>query len=153
VRAKPLRPPPDQTSTDTQLENPHQRAFLAAFEVNYCVRWAARAARISPRTHYHWLEHDSAYAAAFRELRIFAAAVLETLAIERAGYGWLQDVYYQGAVCGHVRRFDSGLMQFLLRGMMPEKYGAKTDISGPQGAPVQGKIEVVFVKPDNTEAG
>jgi hypothetical protein len=70
--------------------------------------------------------------------------------IERAGEGWLEDVYYQGGVCGQVRRFDSGLLQFLLRGMMPEKYGSKTEISGPQGAPMQAKIEVVFVKPDES---
>jgi hypothetical protein len=68
----------------------------------------------------------------------------------RAGEGWLEPVYYQGSVCGDVRRFDSGLMQFLLRGMMQEKYGARQEISGPQGAPLQAKIEVVFVRPDDT---
>ena len=51
--------------------------------------------------------------------------------------------------CGTVTRYDGGLMQFLLRGMMPERYGAKTELTGPQGAPIQAKIEVVFVKPEN----
>jgi hypothetical protein len=47
-----------------------------------------------------------------------------------------------------VRRYDSGLMQLLLRGMMPDKYGMqRAEISGPQGEPIQAKIEVVFVKP------
>lgn len=75
---------------------------------------------------------------------------METVAIARASEGWLEPVYYQGVVCGHVRRFSDGLMQFLLRGLLPDKYGNKTEISGPQGAPMQAKIEVVFVKPGDT---
>jgi hypothetical protein len=43
-------------------------------------------------------------------------------------------------------------MQFLLRGMAPAKYGSKTEISGPQGTPVQAKIEVVFVNPPDDQS-
>jgi hypothetical protein len=121
---------PDQTSigaviTGVQLENPYQRAFLAAFEVNCCVRWAARAAQIARKTHYHWLQYDPAYAAAFRESRIIAAECLEGEAIRRAVEGWEEPVFYQGAICGTVRRYDSGLTQFLLRGLKPETYGTQ----------------------------
>jgi hypothetical protein len=72
---------------------------------------------------------------------------LETVAVERATKGWLEPIYYQGARCGSVRRYDGGLLQFLLRGTLPEKYGHKTEISGPEGAPLQAKVEVVFIKP------
>lgn len=72
--------------------------------------------------------------------------------MERATKGWLEPVFYQGARCGSVRRFDGSLLQFLLRGMLPEKYGHKTEISGPEGQPLQAKIEVVFVKPDDSSS-
>src|SRR5215831_1440150 len=71
-----------------------------------------------------------------------------------ASVGWEEDVFYQGAKCGTVTRYDSGLMQLLLKGFLPEKYGNKTEISGPQGAPVQARIEIVFVRPgDVTGSG
>src|SRR5262249_36543547 len=64
---------PAQTSIGAAVTNvqlrPNQRAFLAAFECNCCIRWAARAARaarVTRKTHYHWLQHDRNYARAFR---------------------------------------------------------------------------------------
>jgi len=38
----------------------------------------------------------------------------------------------------------------LLRGMLPEKYGARTEITGAQGAPLQAQITVQFVRPGDT---
>jgi hypothetical protein len=98
------------------------------------------------------MRRAAAYSAAFERRKQEAGSYLESEAIERAGQGWSEIVYYQGAPVGEVRRFDSGLMQFLLRGMMPEKYGSRTEISGPQGAPMQAKIEVVFIKPGDTSS-
>jgi hypothetical protein len=131
---------------DARSVRERQRDFLAAYADTFSVQSAAEKAHVDSSTHFRWVRRDSQYAAAFKRRRETAGAFLEAEAITRAGEGWLEPVYYQGDVCGEVRRFDSGLMQFLLRGMMPEKYGAKTEISGPQGAPLQAKIEVVFVK-------
>ena len=50
--------------------------------------------------------------------------------MKRATEGFREPVFYQGKLCGWVRRFDGGLAQFLLRGAMPEKYGTKTQVSG-----------------------
>jgi hypothetical protein len=81
-----------------------------------------------------------------------AGDYLESVAVERATVGWLEPIHYQGKVCGHVRRYDGGLLQFLLRGMMPEKYGVhRHQVSAPQGTPTQSKIEVVFVNPNRSD--
>lgn len=109
--------------------------------------------RVSRASHYEWCRKDPKYAAAFERRKQTAGSYLEAEAIARAGEGWLEPVYYQGDVCGQVRRFDSGLIQFLLRGMLPEKYGTKAQLTGPQGAPLQAKIEVVFVDPHDTAGG
>jgi hypothetical protein len=127
-----------------------RKAFLGHWSDTFSVSRAAELAGIDRSEHYRWFRKDKKYAAAFKRRKETAADYLESEAIDRAGAGWLEPVYYQGAPCGEVRRFDSGLIQFLLRGMMPEKYGARTEISGPAGAPVQAKIEVVFVKPGDT---
>jgi hypothetical protein len=123
------------------------RDFLEAYADTFCISRAADIAKVSRNSHHRWFRESPNYAAAFEKRKKAAASYLEAECITRAGDGYLDPVFYQGAPCGEVRRYDSGLAQFLLRGMMPEKYGSKTEISGPQGAPMQAKIEVVFVKP------
>jgi hypothetical protein len=135
---------------DSRSVYERQRDFLKAYVDTLNVERAAEVAKVDRSSHYRWLLRDEKYAAAFERRKQHAGQYLEAEAITRAGEGWLEPVYYQGEVCGQVRRFDSGLMQFLLRGLLPEKYAAKQEISGPQGAPLQAKIEVVFVKPDDT---
>jgi hypothetical protein len=135
---------------DPRSEHERQKHFLQAYEDSLSVDRAAEVANVDRASHYRWLRRDPKYAAGFQRRRDIAGQFLEAEAITRAGDGWLEPVFYQGAECGTVRRFDSGLMQFLLRGLMPEKYGARHEISGPAGAPLQAKIEVVFVKPDDT---
>jgi hypothetical protein len=135
---------------DPRTEHERMRDFLKAWTETFSVVHAAEIADVGTSSHYRWIQKSPNYAAAFEKRKKHVGQYLETEAITRAGEGWLEPVYYQGAVCGEVRRFDSGLTQFLLRGMLPERYGSKTEITGPQGAPMQAKIEVVFVKPGDT---
>jgi hypothetical protein len=55
-------------------------------------------------------------------------------------------VFYQGVLCGHVKRRDSGLHQMLLRGAFPEEFGKKLEVTGKDGAAIDTRLEVVFVK-------
>lgn len=66
--------------------------------------------------------------------------MLEDKAIARVRDGTIEKVFYQGDECGERRVYDSGLMQFLLRGLKPERYGRKVELSGPDGGPVQVSI-------------
>ena len=133
---------------DTRSTHDKMKAMIAHYADTCNIARAAERAGITRDTHYKWMEKVPRYAMVFEKTKRAAAEYLECVAVERASDGWLEPVYYQGNECGQVRRYDSGLMQLLLRGMMPEKYGmTRTEVSGPQGEPMQAKIEVVFVKP------
>jgi hypothetical protein len=139
--------PRKKKEEDARSVKERQRDFLTAYADTFSVNRAAELSNVNRTSHNRWLRKNPHYAAAFAKRKEIAGQYLEAEAITRAGEGWLEPVYYQGVPCGEVRRYDSGLMQFLLRGMMPEKYGAKTEVTGAQGAPIQAKIEVVFVRP------
>jgi hypothetical protein len=141
--------PRKKQSEDPRSVHEKQKEFLGHYGDTLSVARAATLAKVDRHDHYRWFRKYTNYARAFDQAKAIAGHYLETDAITRAGEGWDEPVYYQGAVCGQVRRYDSGLMQFLLRGLLPEKYGYRTEISGPQGAPIQAKIEVVFVRPDD----
>jgi hypothetical protein len=134
---------------DPRSTREKQKEFLQAWCVTFSIVRAAEIARVSRDLHYDWCRKDKRYAQAFERRKDTATNYLESEAITRAGDGWLEPVYYQGDVCGQVRRFDSGLLQFLLRGLLPQKYGAKTEVSGPQGTPLAIKVDIEFVKPND----
>jgi hypothetical protein len=121
------------------------RRFLAAFRRTANVTKSAKACGINCRTHYRWLETYPAYAAAFARAETVAARFLLDRTIQGCTEGWLEPVFFQGAIAGHVRRFDLGGRQFLLRGLMPERFGAKVEHTGPGGGALQSRVEVVFV--------
>jgi hypothetical protein len=132
---------------DSRSEQERMMSFLEAYAQTFSVVRAAEAAEVAPSSHYRWYHKLPNYRAAFEKRKLLGGQWLETECLTRAGEGWLEPIYYQGAECGQVRRFDSGLAQFLLRGMLPQKYAARTEVSGPAGEPMQAKIEVVFVRP------
>jgi hypothetical protein len=143
--------PRKKQAEDPRSPHEKQKEFLGHYGKTLSVTRAADLARIDRHEHYYWYGRDKRYAKAFDQAKEIAGHYLETECLERAAVGWDEDIYFQGAVCGQVRRFDSGLAQFLLRGLLPQKYGSsRTEISGPQGTPIQAKIEVVFVKPEGS---
>jgi hypothetical protein len=126
-----------------------KQAFLSAFEACGSVTAAARAARITRACHYLWLQTDAQYALVFGQSKMIAGDVLEDEAVRRAVEGWEEPVYYQGNKVGSVTRYSDGMLQFLLRGFKPEKYGTqRIQIPAPGVAAVESRVEVVFVTPD-----
>jgi hypothetical protein len=115
-------------------------AFLAAYRLTGSVTEAAAAAGVDRRLHYRWLKASPVYKQRFDQAKVEAADRLEDIAISRVRDGVLEDVYYQGDVVGERRVYDSGLLQFLLRGLKPERYGRKVELTGPEGGPVQVSI-------------
>jgi hypothetical protein len=151
---------PDQTSiwaaiTDVQIENPHQRAFLSAFERSCCIGWAAQAARIDRRTHYHWMENDCGYAAVFKQVQLIAGDTLESAAFERAVVGWTEPVFFRGEKCGERRKYDNAMLMLLLRAWKPEVYGNRVQIrpsavAAPAPPPPQVRVIFVSAAEDNS---
>ena len=130
----PLSDPPSEPRTPTVIK---ARAFLAAYRATCNVTRSAKAAGIGPRRHYVWLEKYPKYKAAFARAQRVAAGMLKDKAVEGATEGWLEPVFFQGAPCGAVRRFDMGMRQVLLRGLLSEEFGAKVDHN------VYGSVEIV----------
>jgi hypothetical protein len=112
------------------------RAFLAAFRLTGSITEAAAAAKIDRTMHYRWLKSPG-YEQAFKKAQLEAGDMLEDIAVRRVREGTLDPVFYQGEKVGARRVYDSGLMQFLLRGLKPQKYSAKTEITGAEGGPIE----------------
>ncbi len=112
-------------------------AFLKAFALTGSITRAAQAAGIDKTMHYRWAKKSPAYRAAFEAAAGEFGDELEAEAIRQAKEGVLTPVFYQGQKCGALRVFSPGLMQFLLRGFKPQKYSNRTEISGPEGGPIE----------------
>lgn len=127
--------------------NAKAKAFLAAYRLTASITHAAAAAKIDRALHYRWLKQSESYAADFKAAYAEATDVLVDEATRRANEGVLEPVFFQGAPCGAVRRYDSHLMHVLLRARNPERFGAKTEITGKDGGAIEASIQVTFVKP------
>lgn len=130
------------------------KAFLAAYGESCNISAAARAAQPQAaqslrRSHYRWVRKYPKYAKAFEHAKELAGGYLLDCAVERATVGWDEPIHYKGKRVGWVRRFDGGLAQFLLRGFYPEMFNRQTvEHSGPNGAPLESTLKVIFVKSD-----
>jgi hypothetical protein len=127
------------------------RAFLAAYKLTGDITAAAAAAKIDKGNHYRWLKQSEKYRADFAQARIEAGDLIEAGAIRRTREGTLEPVFYQGLKVGAIRRWPEGLTMFLLRGLKPEVYGQKTQITGADGGPLEASMQVRFIDAQPTE--
>lgn len=149
-------------NTGTQAR---QAAFLAAFAETASITRAAKAAKVHRRLHYDWLL-DPDYAARFATAGEQAAEILEDEAIRRAVDGVDEPKFYKGGLCYRqkwneetqcwerygkpltVKRHSDALMMFMLRGLKPEKYRERTELTGKDGGALLAGLTVTFVKPE-----
>jgi hypothetical protein len=134
-----------------------QDAFLAAFERLCHISQAAEEAGIQRRTHYDWLAADPEYKARFEASDVIATKALEDEAARRALHGVEEPVWHQGMQCGSVLKYSDRLMEFLLKGRDPAKYGDrfKAEHSGPGGGAIQtnATLQIKIVQPTEAEDG
>ena len=126
-----------------KIRHPKKRAFLSALAKTGNVTKAAQASGIFRTTHYDWLQDDTdgSYAAAVKDAMAEAADLLEEEARRRAVEGWEEPVWYQGEQVGIVRKYDSTLLIFLLKGAWPEKYGRERhELTGKDGGAIQHQV-------------
>jgi DNA-binding XRE family transcriptional regulator len=64
----------------------------------------------------------------------------------RGRLGWLEPKFYEGRVCGFVRKYSDGLLLARLKALAPEKYGDKAKVDAILNSP-QG-IALEFVSAD-----
>lgn len=67
----------------------------------------------------------------------------------RGRLGWLEPKFYEGKVCGFIRKYSDGLLLARMKALAPEKYGDKTKVdatlSNPKG------IILEFVSADGAD--
>ena len=106
-------------------------AFLAAYRETGNIKLACEAAQIGRSSHYRWRESDPDYAEEFERAKKDAVDVLEAEARRRAVEGWEEPVgWYKGQAGGTVRRFSDTLLIFLLKGLRPDVYRERVEVSG-----------------------
>ena len=125
------------------LKESKKRAFLDSFRELGNVSLAARCAEINRGTHYKWFSEDSEYADRFSDAKEDAADALEAEARRRAVEGVEKPVgWYQGTAGGTIQEYSDTLLIFLLKGVRPEKYVERYELSGKDGAPIEFTIDI-----------
>lgn len=135
------------------------RAFLAAFRVTASITRSAQAAGIARDLHYRWLKDSKGYAAAFAEARVQAGQALEDEAIDRATRGVFEPNIWKGDFCYPPSEYEldaeaslngrkvyklkenakplgvwkksDGLLMFMLKGALPDKYRERAAVEIP----------------------
>ncbi len=106
--------------------------FLEALCHGFSVSGACQQAVIGRRTVYEWRDEDEEFKAAWEEALKAGNEFLEDEARRRAVEGVDEPRFYEGELCGHVRKYSDTLLIFLLKARDPEKYAErrKTELSG-----------------------
>jgi len=102
-----------------------QKSFLLCY-ISACGHTtnAAMFAQVSRNSHYVWLR-DETYQAAFSVAQKLADKELLNVAIGRAAHGVNEPVYYKGDIVGYITKYSDKLMDRLLQGAFPKKFGTK----------------------------
>jgi len=109
-----------------------QRGFLAMLAQCCNVGKSCAAVGIDRSTAYTWREKDADFAAAWEKALQIGISALEDEAHRRAFDGVDEPVFYQGEVCGAVKKYSDTLAIFLLKAHNPDKYrdNARLELSG-----------------------
>lgn len=89
---------------------------------------ACKAAGIPRQTVYKRTRQDVEFGKFVQEVRDMTMDSLEDEAIRRARDGWNEPQYFKGELQGFVRKYDSGLLTFMLMHGRPEKYRPKKEV-------------------------
>lgn len=127
------------------IQHQKKRIFLAAYARSGNISVAAEAAGIDRSTHYRWLD-DPVYAEVFEHAKEAAADYLEKVAWERATQGIRKPVYQGGKLVGYTTDTSDTLLIFLLKGLRPEKYVEKLQLTGANGGKIQVELSMEEVE-------
>jgi hypothetical protein len=81
---------------------------------------ACETVKVSKPSVYAWRKRHSIFAAAWDRVVELATEDLENEARRRAYHGVEEPVFYQGEVCGHIRKFSDALLMFTLKARKSE---------------------------------
>ena len=122
------------TSTPKKRET-----FLAAIAETGNVSLACKKAGVPRRTAYEWKQSDTQFSEAWDEAVEAGTDSLVQEAVRRAHAGVDEPVYYQGEICGTVRKYSDTLLIFLLKSHRPSVYKESVDLNHG------GKVAIEYV--------
>lgn len=115
-------------------------AFLSSLiETGGNVSRACEVSGTARQRVYEWRAADPAFATAWDEAVEAGTDELEEEARRRAYEGVDEPVFYQGEMCGTIRKYSDTLLIFLLKGRRPDKYreNVRTEHTGKDGGPIR----------------
>jgi hypothetical protein len=127
---------------DGEESSSWRATFLGALEASGNVSASARRAGVGRATVYRHRAGEADFRESWDEALEVACDALEAEARRRALDGWDEPVFYEGKVCGHIRKYSDALIMFLLKAYRPQfRDHALTEHA--VNAPVQ--VEVRYV--------
>lgn len=103
-------------------------SFLDLLRETGNVTLAARACGMSRSRIYELRQREQAFADAWDDAVEEALDRIEREVLRRAVEGVEEPVFYQGKVCGHIRRYSDNLLMFFLKAHRPDKYRERYEV-------------------------
>jgi hypothetical protein len=122
-------PPEDSGKRTSRVQIKKASQFLEVLrQTGGNVSRACAAIELTRTRAYEWRAADPLFAEAWDEAVEFGTDELEEEARRRAFSGVDEPVFYQGEMCGEVRKYSDTLLIFLLKGRRPDKYRERVQI-------------------------
>ncbi|WP_250533966.1 terminase [Caballeronia sp. AZ10_KS36] len=116
---------------NVKLTPEKKTAFLAVLSQTANVSAAAEAIGVARQTVYQWRENDSEFASAWAKAEMLGVEGMKDEVNRRAFAGFDEPVFYQGAMCGSVRKYSDTLAMFLIKARDPAyRDNSKVELSG-----------------------
>jgi hypothetical protein len=119
------RPETHEMANRTTRTPERDARFLEALANGATISSAVKSAGYARPTVYKWRAADVKFAAAWDDAIEEGTDLLEDEVLRRAKDGVEEPRFYEGEICGHVRKYSDTLAIFLLKARRPEKYSDK----------------------------
>lgn len=148
--------PPVRTAKEKNKVNMfrHKRSpeaeeiIITFLKKGYSLGYSADQAGVSRRSLFDWRKDDPEFGARVDEAIDMGTDLYEDEMRRRALEGVERTIFQKGEAVGTETVYSDGLLSMALTGRRPEKWGKnRTEISGPNGGPVEHRVEVEFVSP------
>jgi len=120
------RPRPGRPPIDIEI----LERFLLELSVCGSITRAAKLAGVSRTTIYHYMNAFPEFEVEVRRAQDIGADGLEDEARRRAFDGWDEPVHHLGVATSMVRKYSDTLLIFLLKGVKPDRYKERRELSG-----------------------
>ena len=110
--------------------------FLMEFSKTGVLHSACQVAGINRKNIYNLRQSDEIFAELYQDALDMAADRLEAEAVRRGADGYLEPKFYKGDEIARVRKYSDNLLMFMLKGVRPDKFAERKQLSGPGGGPI-----------------